>query len=115
MVDKPRITRETLRVLRVLLDRASERHYGLEIATDAGLPTGTIYPILARLEQFGWVTSEWEAADPAVVKRPRRRFYQLSPDGAELAYRKLREEQQSLAPRSSRRLPDFKPGREAPA
>jgi PadR family transcriptional regulator PadR len=114
MVTTPRMTRETLRVLRVLLDRSSGRHYGLEIAKEAGLPTGTIYPILARLEQLGWVVSEWEVVDPASVKRPRRRFYQLSPDGAELAYQKLQEEQRSLTLRS-RRLPDLRPGGEAPA
>ncbi|MFK4228055.1 PadR family transcriptional regulator [Streptomyces sp. NPDC019890] len=47
------------------------------------MPSGTIYPILARLEQVGWVDSSWE--DPVVHEqagRPRRRFYRITQDGA---------------------------------
>jgi len=49
----PRMTLQTLRVLGVLLDEPSGRLYGLEIAKASGLPTGTIYPILARLAGSG--------------------------------------------------------------
>ncbi|MEU1513792.1 PadR family transcriptional regulator [Streptomyces sp. NPDC005811] len=51
-----------------------------------GLPSGTIYPLLARLEHVGRVDSGWE--DPAVHEdtgRPRRRLYRITPDGAEQA------------------------------
>ncbi|MGW1965412.1 PadR family transcriptional regulator [Streptomyces sp. NPDC001935] len=44
------------------------------------------HPILARLEQVGWVDSIWE--DPTVHEeagRPRRRFYRIAKDGAEQA------------------------------
>ncbi len=44
--------------------------------------TGTIYPILARLEAAGWVVSDWEAIDPAEEGRPRRRLYYLTGAGA---------------------------------
>jgi PadR family transcriptional regulator, regulatory protein PadR len=74
-----RITDATLDVLEVLL-RESGDLYGLKIAKTAGRPTGSVFPILARLEGCGWVTSEWEAGDPA-ERGPRRRFYKLSPDG----------------------------------
>jgi DNA-binding PadR family transcriptional regulator len=62
---------------------------GVEICTAAGLASGTIHPILARLERFGWLESRWEGIDPAVEGRPRRRYYQLSSDGAEQATRAL--------------------------
>jgi len=74
-----RVTDATLDVLEVLLHGGAEL-YGLKIAKSAGMPTGSVFPILARLEGCGWVSSEWEAGDPA-ARGPRRRFYQLSPDG----------------------------------
>lgn len=81
-----RMTLQTQLVLRALLEDPAKQRYGLELCELAGLPSGTIYPILARLEQAGWVDSTWE--DPAVHEaagRPRRRFYQVTHDGAEQA------------------------------
>ncbi|MEU1184232.1 PadR family transcriptional regulator [Streptomyces sp. NPDC005820] len=82
----PRMTLQTQLVLRALLEDPARERYGLELCELAGLPSGTIYPILARLEQVGWVDSTWE--DPAVHEkagRPRRRFYRITEDGAEQA------------------------------
>ena len=82
----PRMTLQVQLVLRALLEDPDADRYGLELCDLVGLPSGTIYPILARLEQVGWVESRWE--DPATHEaagRPRRRFYRLRPDGAELA------------------------------
>ncbi|WP_432445085.1 PadR family transcriptional regulator [Rhizobium leguminosarum] len=31
-----------------------------------------------RLEKAGWLSSEWEAGDPATMGRPRRRFYRVT-------------------------------------
>jgi len=75
-----RVTDATLDVLEVLLE-GDDQLYGLKIAKAAGRPTGSVFPILARLEQVGWVTSEWESSEPA-VRGPRRRFYQLSSLGS---------------------------------
>jgi DNA-binding PadR family transcriptional regulator len=80
------MTLQTQLVLRALLEDPARERYGFELCELAGLPSGTIYPILARLEQFGWVDSNWE--DPAVhveAGRPRRRFYRITQDGAEQA------------------------------
>src|SRR6266498_3022405 len=66
---EPRMTMQTLRVLKVLLDEPLAEHFGLEISRTAGLPTGSIYPILARLEQASWLESAWEDIDPVVVGR----------------------------------------------
>lgn len=75
-----KVTDATLDVLEVLLE-GDEQLYGLKIAKAAGRPTGSVFPILARLEQAGWVTSEWESSEPA-AKGPRRRFYRLSGAGS---------------------------------
>jgi DNA-binding PadR family transcriptional regulator len=61
------------------------------LSTASGLPTGTIHPILARLEKLGWLESHWEDIDPVREGRPRRRYYRLSPDGAEYARTALHE------------------------
>lgn len=81
-----RMTLQTQLVLRALLEEPAKPRYGLELCDLVGLPSGTIYPILARLERVGWVDSAWE--DPAEHEktgRPRRRFYLLTPDGADQA------------------------------
>ncbi|BCL14157.1 hypothetical protein GCM10017556_18960 [Micromonospora sagamiensis] len=68
-------------VLRALLQDPERELYGLEIVDSTGLPPGTIYPILARLEAAGWVESRWEVIDQQAEGRPRRRYYRLPPDG----------------------------------
>jgi PadR family transcriptional regulator PadR len=85
MAANPKMTATTLGVLSVLLS-GDEQLYGLKIAQETGLLTGTVYPILARLEQAGWVTSAWEEGDePASHRGPRRRFYTLTPTGRQRA------------------------------
>ncbi len=80
------MTIPTQLVLRALLAEPTQEMYGLQICAQSGLPSGTIHPILARLEHdFGWLTSRWEDIDPGTEGRPRRRYYRLTDDGAELA------------------------------
>jgi len=81
----PRMTIPTQLVLRAMLAEPTQEMYGLEICTAAGLPSGTIHPILARLEGLGWLKSQWEDASPQEEGRPRRRYYRLTEDGAEHA------------------------------
>ncbi|MGH4016385.1 MAG: PadR family transcriptional regulator [Pseudonocardiaceae bacterium] len=81
----PRMTLPTQLVLRAMLAEPTQEMYGLQIGQAAELPSGTIHPILARLEACGWLESRWEDIDPAKEGRPRRRYYRLTPDGAELA------------------------------
>jgi DNA-binding PadR family transcriptional regulator len=80
-----RMTLPTQLVLRALLEFPTRRRYGLELGQAAGLASGTIHPILARLERMGWLESAWEDIDPHEQGRPRRRYYTLTPDGAERA------------------------------
>jgi PadR family transcriptional regulator PadR len=80
------MTLQTQLVLRALLQRPAEEQYGLALCTETGLPSGTVYPIMARLEQAGWVESRWEDPNEHITQnRPRRRYYQLTHDGAEQA------------------------------
>ncbi|MBY8875047.1 PadR family transcriptional regulator [Micromonospora sp. PLK6-60] len=82
----PRLTPQTVQVLRLLLADPAVPRYGRDIARETGLKTGTLHPILARLEAAGWVHSFWE--DPAEHEdqgRPRRRYYRLTGDGVRAA------------------------------
>jgi PadR family transcriptional regulator, regulatory protein PadR len=81
----PRMTIPTQLVLRALLAEPTQEMYGLQICEQAGLPSGTIHPILARLEGLGWLESRWEDVSPQEEGRPRRRYYYWSKDGAEQA------------------------------
>jgi PadR family transcriptional regulator len=92
------MTVQTLAVLRVFLDHPLQQHYGLEISKAAGLPSGSLYPMLANLERMGWVTSDWEQVDQHEAGRPRRRYYQLTPDGAARAEEALAATLEQLAP-----------------
>jgi PadR family transcriptional regulator, regulatory protein PadR len=93
-----RMTLQTQAVLRVLLDHPLQQHYGLEISKAAGLPSGSLYPMLAKLERIGWVASDWEQVDEHEVGRPRRRYYQLTPDGAVRAEEVLAATLKRLSP-----------------
>lgn len=79
MATKPRMTIPTQRVLGVLLE--GPEAYGAEIGARAHLPSGTVHPILARLEGLGWASSRWEQIDPSLEGRPPRRYYRLTADG----------------------------------
>ncbi|MFD1714422.1 PadR family transcriptional regulator [Amnibacterium flavum] len=79
-----RVTEPTVLVLRVLMAE-TEPIWGLAVVKQTGKPTGTVYPILTRLEQSGWLHAEWEAE--GVRPGPRRRLYRLTPEGQREAER----------------------------
>lgn len=80
------MTIPTQLVLRALLEKPTREMYGLEICQAAGLPSGTIHPILARLERIGILESHWEdTAGHEGAGRPRRRYYRFASNGAERA------------------------------
>lgn len=61
---------------------AHDYHYGFDIMDVTGLPSGTVYPVLRRLEQAGLVVSKWEDEDTArKEQRPARKCYKLTSAG----------------------------------
>ncbi|MEV4041481.1 PadR family transcriptional regulator [Streptomyces sp. NPDC049744] len=90
-----RLTRPTLEVIKVLLASTPDSPaWGLKICDEADLGSGTVYPILDRLEQHGWVTS-YKESEPH-PGRPARRYYELTASGRAQAG-------ESLAAREARR------------
>ena len=76
-----RMTQITALVLQAI---AAGHHYGFDIMEECGLPSGTVYPALRRLERAGYLRSGWEKASEArAAGRPRRRSYRLTVTGRE--------------------------------
>jgi PadR family transcriptional regulator, regulatory protein PadR len=73
------------RVLRVLVADPATPHYGYDLMRAAKLPSGTLYPMLARLQQEGLVDSEWEEQRLDASGRPPRKYYRLTAEGARVA------------------------------
>src|SRR5579859_449016 len=71
-----RLSRQTLAVLEALLVRPGEWHHGYSVSQQTGIPSGTLYPILMRLEKLHWLETEWEAAK--TPGRPPRHLYRLT-------------------------------------
>jgi DNA-binding PadR family transcriptional regulator len=73
------------RVLRVFLADVAERQYGYDLMRAARLSSGTLYPMLARLQDEGLVSSQWEPQPADAGGRPPRKYYQLTAEGARVA------------------------------
>jgi len=72
-------TRATTLVLHAL---ANGFAHGFDIVDVTGLASGTVYPILRRLERDAFVSARWEdAAIAREEQRPPRRYYELTPSG----------------------------------
>lgn len=82
MVAKIKVTNTVAQVLSCFLTDIGAERYGRDMIKETGLPSGTLYPILARLERAEWLSASWEDIDPETEGRPARRFYRLTPDGA---------------------------------
>lgn len=68
----------------VLQTISSGYNYGFDIMEVTGLPSGTVYPTLRRLEQQELIKSSWETEHAAFAdQRPARKYYRLTRDGKE--------------------------------
>lgn len=58
--------------------------YGFDVMDSVGLPSGTVYPALRRLEAAGLVKSQWEKPEVSQREaRPARKYYDLTRAGRE--------------------------------
>jgi len=63
---------------------ADGRRFGFDIMDATGLTSGSVYPTLDRFEEMRFVKSHWEDARVAHREgRPPRRYFSLTPAGAE--------------------------------
>ncbi|MEU8074975.1 helix-turn-helix transcriptional regulator [Catellatospora citrea] len=100
MIAEIRMTVPVARVLAALVADPTGDHYGMELMRSSDLPSGTLYPILARLTEAGWLEKRWEEIDPSAAGRPARAYYRLTPEAVPVARQRLAElhEQTRTAP-----------------
>lgn len=78
-MDTPRLSHSAALILKAL---SLGYCFGFDVMEVTGLPSGTVYPALRRLERDALVQSEWESEeDAAAGQRPARRYYQITPPG----------------------------------
>ncbi|MBU3030086.1 PadR family transcriptional regulator [Paracoccus sp. XHP0099] len=80
---------KSLQLLAFLTSDPNREHAGADMSRELGIVSGTLYPLLARMELEGLVSSRWEEGDPKDLGRPRRRFYRITGLGASAAAREL--------------------------
>jgi len=72
----------SMTAMAVLKAIAAGYSYGFDIMDVTGLPSGTVYPALSRLERDGLLTFSWENPDIAHdEKRPPRKYYAVTMAG----------------------------------
>jgi DNA-binding PadR family transcriptional regulator len=98
-----RITVPVARVLSAFLIDPEADRYGLDLMGTTGLPSGTLYPILQRLQRAGWVDARWEEIDPVASGRPARRYYRLTGEGVTAGRQALAELRAQTSPDGPRR------------
>ena len=99
------------RVLRVFLADVSAPRYGYDLMKAARLPSGTLYPMLARLQDEGLAATQWEQQREDAAGRPPRKYYRLTGEGARVARLELA---QAATRNTSRRSPQRGALRSAP-
>ena len=82
MMPRLNLTYPTALVLKAL---AAGFHHGFDVMDATGLPSGTVYPILRRLDREGLLDSSWEQqATAQAEQRPPRRYYAITTAGGEI-------------------------------
>jgi len=80
--------------------------YGFDVMDVTGLPSGTVYPALRRLEDAGLVTSRWERQHIAQREmRPPRKYYEVTADGHDALADAVKRYRLLAKPRAHARAP----------
>lgn len=82
-----RISPQTLLLLESLLAKPAHWQHGYSLSQQTELASGTLYPILMRLEKLRWLETKWE--DPNDLGRPPRHLYRLTSDARAWAREEL--------------------------
>jgi DNA-binding PadR family transcriptional regulator len=84
-----RVSPQTLNLLDALLARPAQWHHGYALSQATGIASGTLYPILMRLEKLRWLETRWE--QPGKAGRPPRHLYRLTSQARAWAREELAE------------------------
>ena len=100
-----KMTGTTMKVLDMFLTDPRQRLCGADIVKETEMLVGTLYPILRRLEENGWLSLEVEDIDPSKEGRPRRYYYRMKAEARPVAHAKLVDREYYAEP-----LPAFATG-----
>jgi len=92
------------RVIKVFLQDPGQPRYGFELMKLTGMASGSLYPMLAKLERAGWLTRGKEDVDPRAVGRPARTHYTITGAAASAARVQLAALSEQYRPPASGRL-----------
>ena len=119
MAIRTRTSKQTLALLNALVAKPTQWHYGYALSRETELMSGTLYPILMRLEERGWLETEWEnlqetpqGPDEGRAGRPPRHMYRLTAGGRAWATDALAAARATSKSKSSRAA--LKPARQHP-
>jgi PadR family transcriptional regulator PadR len=97
----PHTSPQTLLLFETLIADPQRWRYGYELSKETALASGTLYPILMRLNGQQLLETRWEPSDEP--GRPARHVYRLSADGVQLAQQRLAEHNAAQASRPGAR------------
>ncbi|MHB1206889.1 MAG: PadR family transcriptional regulator [Rhodospirillaceae bacterium] len=80
---RPNMSKQTRLLLETLLEDPLSWRHGYDISKGTGLKPGTLYPLLMRLGDLGYLASKWQ--EPEQPGRPPRHLYRLTGSGIDLA------------------------------
>src|SRR6266480_3723155 len=72
------LSRPAIKVLRVFIENPTSEQYGFGLMAATKVQSGSLYPILRRFEDAGWVEAREESIDERAAGRPKRRLYHLT-------------------------------------
>ncbi len=93
-----RISGKPLEILLFLSNYPQESFAGYSLSKILGISSGTLYPLLVKLEKAGLLDSQWEDGDPQELGRPRRRYYKINGQGITSLNQKMRSIHPQFAP-----------------
>jgi PadR family transcriptional regulator PadR len=98
------VTPKMAMVLKVFLEDPDQPRYGFELMRLTGMASGSLYPMLAKLEGAGWLTKGKENIDPRAAGRPARTHYTITGAAASTARIQLAELSERYRPPALSRL-----------
>ncbi len=96
MTRKRALSSHARALLAALLAARDRWSYGYELASLTGIKSGTLYPLLIRLEAQGFLEAEWQQS--AAAGRPPRHAYRLTAAGRQLAFSEAGAPDRAFAP-----------------
>lgn len=79
MLRNVRMSQQTMLLMKSFLAQPRDWRYGYDLSRETALKSGTLYPILMRLNKRGWLETRW--TEPEAPGRPPRHMYRLTTDG----------------------------------